>query len=294
MLSIICVNNNVIENYTNNSSYDFVKNNNPIVIQQHPELLNILSTQQNLNLDYKLTKPSTDQLTESSTKPSIDPSTKPSTKPSIDQSTKPSIDQSTKPSIDQLTESSTKPSIDQLTNHLLTDDKRLYLISTINYFTKDDLYNYLMSIVKNDYQIMVYLNYIQDDSQKYNMFIIYIKPSILDIIIKKIGKISVKLLTSEDKIHYNDINYKTYISNGLIETYLLLIIGKFDDVIMDNNILLNINKITGSNLKEFKKNNNIKNYYFLNIEGLNWNIIIKLINELSTCHNIYQLSLYLI
>ena len=62
---------------------------------------------------------------------------------------------------------------------------------------------------------------------------------------------------------------------------------------MDNNILIDINDMSGSNLKELKKNNNVKNYYFLNVEGLNWDVIIKLINKLLTYQNVFQLSLCL-
>lgn len=179
-------------------------------------------------------------------------------------------------------------------NPMAIDDKLNKKCFVINLENAEN-YNIIkeqLSRIIGDFDLEIRTNYIPNYDDKYAVYIVYINTLQSEIIrekynvINKKNQMKIEKLENIDKIYKNNMTYEKYNSEGLIKTNLLLIIGMIYDEKYDENINNSIDK-----MKMIKINN--KNYYILNVEGLKWDYIIKIINKLSIYSNIYQLSFYL-
>jgi len=145
-----------------------------------------------------------------------------------------------------------------------------------------------------NYQSNAYTDMLENEDKTYNKYIVYLRPSICDDLIKKFPeKLIVIPLLQELKFNINGITERNYNSYGLNETYLCLRVGSFipnnpDEIIKVNDELINF-VIDSAKIKS-------ENIYYrlLNVEGFSWDAINDFMNKLSTYVYVFQISLLFI
>lgn len=150
---------------------------------------------------------------------------------------------------------------------------------------------------KMDIQVNAYTSEIDKNTDSYDRFIFYAKPSILDIFKEKYEnqyneKIIIIPLLNQLKIDMNNINNSMYNSTGLIETKLCIRIGQFKTSNIDELNYYNdfINQFIIDKTLYIKET---EKYSSIIVEGLIWDNINSFMNIISTYQNIFHISLYL-
>jgi len=169
-----------------------------------------------------------------------------------------------------------------------------FLLSFMTNLSPELMKNKIYDIFKINYQLNAFVSTIQDDKKKYNQYVIYLRPSICDNLIKSFGdNINVIPLLQELKIKMNGVTLSVYNSYELNESLLCMRVGAFvsnnpEDILNFNNELINfvINPIK-------IKNENIY-YNLLLIEGLGWDHINNFMNKLSTYNFVFHISLHIV
>ena len=244
---------------------------------------NIADIASNITTVDFLNKSSVNQTNKPLVEPTVDQTNKPLVEPTVDQTNKPlvepTVNQTNKPLVEPTVDQTNKPIVDSTSKQTieLSDDKRCYIIELYQeYLIKD------IQVKYNFINIVGYVNYMYDMTEKYKYMIVYNRPSeikkMMNIIRLSDGIIKGIRLIESEKIHYNGMNYKKYMSDGLIKTTLLMMIGSFER--------LGIKDIGINSIK-------IRDYDIINVEGYKWEYIENLINKFAIYNDTYQVSLYL-
>ena len=169
-----------------------------------------------------------------------------------------------------------------------------FLLNFRTLLSPNQMKNKIYNIFGINYQLNAYINTIQEDTKKYNQYVIYLRPTECDKLIKSFeDNIIVIPLLQELKINMNGITLSTYNTYELNESLLCMRVGSFisnnpDDIIKFNNELINF-------VIDSKKIKNENIYYnLLLVEGITWDSINNFMNKLSTYNFVFHISLHII
>lgn len=158
-----------------------------------------------------------------------------------------------------------------------------------------------IKIITTDYQIRAYTNETEKKETKYKKIVIYCSEKEMYIIKEnKMYALKIELLKNNEKIFLNDITFGKYNTIGLEQSNLFIRIGKFtpnnkqDDI----DLLYYIqNLFIGRDYNDYittsstKYNNNM--YLIINVEGLDYEIIMLFIDLIAMLPHVYHISLFL-